>query len=263
MAVSSLKDRRGRNRGSLWAQRRLRCVRDPRSEPVLSSGLRNTRFRCVRHVLGLGLALAYSLARMAARTDSNRLAHGIRNISSHGLATHSSGRSPAAHSAKFRHQFHHRSPACSALAAAQRLRPSARWERAALPGAPMARRVGGGKSAGRPAWMRASFSPAYGGAVEKPRNPPAHPEPMDGRRARHRGVVSSWLLLLWTSKGEVTRAEAAARNRFETCETSRKSPSPSTSLPQAGEGTTSTTPQRTSNQRPRQRRALNAPTPSP
>jgi len=46
-----------------------------------------------------------------------------------------------------------------ALAAAQRLRPSARRERAALPGAPMARRVGGGKSAGWPARMRASFSP--------------------------------------------------------------------------------------------------------
>jgi len=91
-------------------------------------------------------------------------------------------------------------------------------ERAALPGAPMARRAGGGKSAGWPAGIRASFSPVHGRAVEKPRNPPAHPEPMDGRRARHRGVVSSWLLLLWTSKGEVTRAPVGARNCFETCQ---------------------------------------------
>src|SRR6185503_5094324 len=29
---------------------------------------------------------------------------------------------------------------------------------------------------------------------------------MDARKAPPRGVVSSWLLLLWTSKGEVTRA---------------------------------------------------------
>ena len=36
---------------------------------------------------------------------------------------------------------------------------------------------------------------------------------MDGRKAPPRGVVSSWLLLLWTSKGEVTRAPAGARNR--------------------------------------------------
>jgi len=57
-------------------------------------------------------------------------------------------------------------------------------ERAALPGAPMARRVGGGKSAGWPAGMRASFSPVQGRAVEKPRNPPAHPEGrMPGGRA--------------------------------------------------------------------------------
>jgi len=48
-------------------------------------------------------------------------------------------------------------------------------ERAASPGPPMARRVGGGKSAGWPAGMRASFPPAHGGAVGKPRNPPAHP----------------------------------------------------------------------------------------
>src|SRR6185312_10410790 len=77
---------------------------------------------------------------------------------------------------------------------------------------------GGWRKVRRMAGRRpASFSPVHGRAVEKPRNPSAHPEPMDGRRARHRGVVSSWLLLLWTSKGEVTRAAAAARNRFVAC----------------------------------------------
>jgi len=51
-------------------------------------------------------------------------------------------------------------------------------------GAPMARRAGGGKSAGWPAWMRASFPPVQGCAVGKPRNPPAHPEGrMPGGRA--------------------------------------------------------------------------------
>jgi len=62
---------------------------------------------------------------------------------------------------------------------------SARRERAALPGAPMARRAGAGKSAGWPEWIRASFSPAHGGAVEKPRNPHAHPE---GRMPRGRAI---------------------------------------------------------------------------
>src|SRR6185312_14968742 len=82
------------------------------------------------------------------------------------------------------------------FAAAQRLRPSARRERAALPGAPMARRVGGGKSAGWPAWMLASFSPVQGRAVEKPRNPPAHPEGrMPGGRAI--GVASLLVTFLW------------------------------------------------------------------
>jgi len=106
-------------------------------------------------------------------------------------------------------------------------------ERAALPGAPMARRVGGGKSAGWLAGMRASFSPVHGRAVEKPRSPPAHPQPMDGRRARHRGVVFSWLLLFWTSKREVARAPAGARNRFVTCEEARAKANPS---PASGRG---------------------------
>ena len=73
---------------------------------------------------------------------------------------------------------------------------SARRERAALPGAPMARRAGGGKSTGWLAGMRASFSPVHGRAVEKPRNPPAHPEGrMPGGRAI--GVASLLVTFLW------------------------------------------------------------------
>src|SRR6185437_3628658 len=53
-----------------------------------------------------------------------------------------------------------------------------------LSGTPMVRRAGGGKSAVWLAWMRASSSPVHGRAVEKPRNPPAHPEGrMPGGRA--------------------------------------------------------------------------------
>src|SRR6185312_5027334 len=59
----------------------------------------------------------------------------------------------------------------------------------------------------------------------------------DARRASHRGVVSSWLLLLWTSKGEVTRAPAGARNRSVADESVRAKaplPYPSSSLLKAG-----------------------------
>src|SRR5690606_40418092 len=49
---------------------------------------------------------------------------------------------------------------------------SARWERAALPGAPMARRVGEGKPAGWPAGMPASLS---SGQDALSTNPVAHP----------------------------------------------------------------------------------------
>src|SRR6185312_4828244 len=45
--------------------------------------------------------------------------------------------------------------------------------------------------------------------------PARAPGRQDAWRARHRGVVSSCLLLLWTSKGEVTRAPTGARNRSE------------------------------------------------
>ena len=49
---------------------------------------------------------------------------------------------------------------CCCAAVAPAFLKSARLERAALPGAPMARRAGGGKPAGWPAWTPASFSPA-------------------------------------------------------------------------------------------------------
>jgi hypothetical protein len=94
---------------------------------------------------------------------------------------------------------------------------SARRERAALPGAPMARRAGGGKSAGWLAGMRASFSPGQESRRKTP--PPARaPAGQDARRARHRGAVSLWLLSLWASKEKVARLPAGRRNRFETCE---------------------------------------------
>ena len=49
---------------------------------------------------------------------------------------------------------------------------SVRWERAALPGAPMARRVGGGKPAGWPAGMPASLSSGQDALSKSPA--PAH-----------------------------------------------------------------------------------------
>ncbi len=93
---------------------------------------------------------------------------------------------------------------------------SARWERAALPG-PLWR---GGRVEESPQDGSHGCEPVFRrdrSPVEKPRNPPAHPEPMDGRRARHRGAVSLWFLSLWASKEKGTRAPAGARNRFVTC----------------------------------------------
>jgi len=72
---------------------------------------------------------------------------------------------------------------------------SARRERAALPGAPMARRVGEGKSAGWLAWMRASFSPAQ----DVPsKNPVAHPRTQKAGclEGAPSGCPSLWLLSL-------------------------------------------------------------------
>ncbi len=54
---------------------------------------------------------------------------------------------------------------------------------------------------------------ARAGARSKSPAPPHALAGQDARRAPPRGVVSSWLLLLWTSKGEVTRPPAGGRNR--------------------------------------------------
>ncbi len=82
---------------------------------------------------------------------------------------------PGPHSVmKLKSRSHSKAPLCCgfALALDLALLKSARWERAALPGVPMARRVGGGKPAGWPAGMPASFSPARD-VLSK--NPAAHP----------------------------------------------------------------------------------------
>src|SRR6185312_14177741 len=60
---------------------------------------------------------------------------------------------------------------------------SVRWERAALPGAPMARRAGGGKSAGWLAGMRASFSPGQESRRKTPESAPHTEGRMPGGRA--------------------------------------------------------------------------------
>jgi hypothetical protein len=64
---------------------------------------------------------------------------------------------------------------------------SARWERAALPGAPMARRVGEGKPAGWPAGMPASLS---SGQDALSTNPVAHPRTR--RAGCPQGAPSGW-----------------------------------------------------------------------
>ena len=88
---------------------------------------------------------------------------------------------------------------------------SARWERAALPGAPMARRVGGGKSSGWLAGMRASFSPGQESRRKAP--PPTRaPGRQDAWRARHRGAPLFGYFLSGTRE-KVTRAPVGGRNR--------------------------------------------------
>ncbi len=70
------------------------------------------------------------------------------------------------------------------------------------------RRGRGGRAAGEPTDGLA-FST---GQEARPRL--THFPSMEGRKASPRGVVFSWLLLFWTSKREVVRAPAGARNRF-------------------------------------------------
>ena len=85
---------------------------------------------------------------------------------------------------------------------------SARRERAALPGAPMARRVGGGKPAGWPAGMRASFSPAQD-VLSK--NRVAHPHTR--RAGGPEGAPSGCRFLLVTSPLEKQRRSNSATDR--------------------------------------------------
>ena len=92
-------------------------------------------------------------------------------------------------SRKAKSESHSKAVLCSDFASAPDPAPSksARRERAALPGAPMARRVGEGKPAGWPARMPASFSPAQD-VLSK--NPVAHPRTR--RAGCPQGAPSGW-----------------------------------------------------------------------
>jgi hypothetical protein len=92
-------------------------------------------------------------------------------------------------SRKAKSESHSKAVLCSDFASALDPAPSksARRERAALPGAPMARRVGEGKPAGWPARMPASFSPAQD-VLSK--NPVAHPRTR--RAGCPQGAPSGW-----------------------------------------------------------------------
>ena len=98
---------------------------------------------------------------------------------------------------------------------------SARWERAALPGAPMARRVSEGEPAGWPAGWPASFSPAQDVLST---NPAVHPrtrgagEGMDARVEATQGAVarcpqgapSGWPSLWLLSLGHPRESDSAS-----------------------------------------------------
>ena len=90
---------------------------------------------------------------------------------------------------------------------------SARWERAALPGAPMARRVGGGKPAGWPARMPASLS---SGQDALSTNPVAHPRTR--RAGCPQGAPSgwpfSWVTFSLATQRESNSAAAGRRKLF-------------------------------------------------
>jgi len=92
-------------------------------------------------------------------------------------------------SRKAKSESHSKAVRCCGFASALDPAPSksARRERAALPGAPMARRVGEGKPAGWPARMPASFSPAQD-VLSK--NPVAHPRTR--RAGCPQGAPSGW-----------------------------------------------------------------------
>jgi len=81
---------------------------------------------------------------------------------------------------------------------------SARRERAALPGAPMTRRAGGGKARRGPDMDVRPFGVSTGCAVDKPRNLPAH---LEGRMPARRviGVALSLGYFSLATQREVTR----------------------------------------------------------
>src|SRR5690242_11940610 len=112
-----------------------------------------------------------------------------------------------------------------ALAAAQRLRPSARLERAALPGAPMARRAGGGKSVRMARMDAGQFFAGTWTCRRKTPEPARAPGRQDAWRARHRGGLSLSYFSLATQR-KVTRAATAARNRFESGRRRARAPLP-------------------------------------
>ena len=98
-------------------------------------------------------------------------------------------------------------------------------ERAASPGAPMARRVGKGKSEGWPAGMRASFSPAQD-VLSK--NPVAHPRT---RRAgcpegAPSGCSSLWLLSLEHARESDSGRGSGSKPPCRSREASKRLPPP-------------------------------------
>ncbi len=103
---------------------------------------------------------------------------------------------------------------------------------AALPGAPLKRRAGGGKPAGWFAWMRTSLASVHGWTVDKPRNPAADLAGRDARKARKRGVVFSWVLLFWTSKREVPRPpQEGESSAFQDDQSGRTGPRHARAIP--------------------------------
>jgi hypothetical protein len=95
---------------------------------------------------------------------------------------------------------------------------SARWERAALPGAPMARRVGGGKVLRMARRDAGQFFAGTGCAVEKPRSPPAHPQ---GRRPGGRAIGVPFLFGSFLF-GHAKRKELGPRQRLRNCSDPRE-----------------------------------------
>lgn len=81
---------------------------------------------------------------------------------------------------------------------ARSARKAARWERTAV-GAPVSRRVGGGKARRVADRMSTRFSPAHGCAVENSRNPHANSEGRSPESAIP-GWPLFWLHFLWPNR---------------------------------------------------------------